>query len=63
MCMDEVHNFYFKIRNTIVVRLVEVMTNRKFKVLAVDIVEMSLEIVSWLSNILDDTNFTGDAVD
>ena len=53
--MDEIHNVCFCVGNTMVVPLVEVMSNHIFKILTVDIVEMALKTVhestSGLSNI------------
>ena len=68
VCMYEIHNVYFhhNVGNTIVVPLVEMMSNRIFKIIATDIVEMALEAVQesmfGLSDVLDLTYFVSDTV-
>ena len=66
MCMDEIHNVYLYVRDTIVAWLVEVISNGVLQILVVDIIEMALETVHkstfCLSNILDLADFTGNAV-
>ena len=65
MCMDEVHNVYLYIGGTMVVPLVEMMSNRIFEIFTND-VEVALKSVHksmlCLSNILDFACFARHAV-
>ena len=64
--MDEAHNVYLYIGGTMVVLLVEIMSNSVFEVFTIEVVDMALKPLHksmfCLSNILDFACFASDAV-